>query len=651
MLAQVAGAQSGDAPPSAPHPAPGNAPAQPDAFPGVPVPEHATGPGVDYTLRASLDPTTHTIKGSGQITVRNTTDADLHELWVHLYMNAFKNADSRFLREPVGPFRGGGSVQSWGMIDVTRFAARGEDLWKKAELSTGRDTDETDVRVPLPFTVQKGGVLTIDVEFLTTLPSVVERTGFWGSYHFAGQWFPKIAKLEPTGTFAHFAFTHLTEFYANYGTYDVTVDVPSGFLMGATGPIVEQKDEGGRHTERHLQSNIHDFAFTAWDQFERSEQKVDGVNVTLLYPRGMQHTMQRELDAVSWALPHFSSAYGRYPYPVLTVVHPPDRARETGGMEYPTLITTGGPHYLPDGFLIGEEVTVHELGHQWFYGLVGSNENRYPFLDEGLNSFAEEDAMAAHYGPGSVVNMLDLQLSDIAVQAVSSRFAVHDDPVNLPADEFATGFNYGRLVYGRTATVLETLRRTYGREPTMNAMGLYTRKERFSHPTPDVFYDEIEKDLGEGARAFAEQALNSKGWVDYVVLSVAADQDSSAGVYDRDGKRETVQKGATGAARNGGSALIGRRGTLSLPVIIELTDTLGQKRRVNWDGKGEHYRVHYDGDAPLAYVVVDPDHAVLVDHNFLNNHMATSRAASPSAPRTFERAFYWAETLLSLVSP
>ncbi len=615
---------------------------------GVELPAHAQGPAVDYTLRATLDPKAHTITGVGTITVHNSTNADLRELWVHLYMNAFKNAGSRFLREPVGAFRGGGDVQSWGMIDVTRFRARGEDLWQNAELTTGRDSDETDVRVPLPFAVQKGGVLTIEVEFLTTLPSVVERTGFWGSYHFAGQWFPKIAKLEPNGTFTHFAFTHLTEFYANYGAYDITLDVPQGFVLGATGPITEAKDEGGRHVERHVQSDIHDFAFTAWDQFVRADRKIDDVSVALLFPRGMEHTMERELAAITWALPSFSAKYGRYPYPVLTVVHPPDRARETGGMEYPTLITTGGPHYLPDGFLIGEEVTVHELGHQWFYGLIGSNENRYPFLDEGLNSFAEADAMHEFYGESSVLDLMDLTLSDTAIQAVSSRYSVHDDPVNLPADEFATGFNYQRLVYGRTATVIETLKRTYG-DTVTTAMGKYARKQRFQHPTPEMFYQELGEAAGDDARAFAEHALNDKGWVDYVVLSVAADEESDAGVYDKNGKRETIARGA--AKGHGGTALIGKRGTLALPVDIELTDTNGEKRRVRWDGKGPHFRVRYDGDAPLAYVVVDPDHAVLVDHNFLNNHMATAKAKTNGAPRSTERAFFWAESLLLSVTP
>jgi hypothetical protein len=609
-------------------------------------------------MHASLDAAAHVIHGKGEITFVNTSNAKLYELWFHLYLNAFKNGRSRFLREPIGQFRGVGNVKSWGAIDVAKLVAHDgvhddADLWPKAELHVGSDPDETDVRVPLPQGLPIGQSLTLTVEWASKLPSVVERTGFDGSYHFAGQWFPKLAKLEADGHFAHFAFSHLSEFYADYGKYDVTIDVPQGFTIGATGPAVETRDDGGRHIERHVQDNVHDFAFTAWDGFEKSTRKIAGVDVTMLAPRGMSDTAQRELAAIDFALPYFGVKYGAYPYPVLTVVHPPDTARETGGMEYPTLITTGGPFYLPRGLRIGEEVTVHELGHQWFYGLVATNENKYPFLDEGLNSYAEQDALARFLGPGSVADMFDLTLSDIAVQAVSSRFAVHDDKVDLPADEFATGFDYGRLVYGRTATIMESARRTWGEDTIDGALGFYTRDHRFAHPVPADLYAELSLHAGDDARHFCETALEDKGWVDFVVLSAQPEiEGEPPGLYDRNGTRETVPSiRSSNEMHHRATALIGRRGTLVMPVDIDLIDANGGKRRVRWDGHGDHFRVQWQGDAPLAFVVVDPDHAVLVDHNYLNNHYALGTASRPGAPRTLERAFYWAEALVLGAQP
>src|SRR4029078_11845065 len=135
-----------------------------------------------------------------------------------------------------------------------------KDLWPTAETHRPGDEDETDARVPLPKAVGPGESITLDVAWDDKLPSVVERTGYDNTFHFAGQWFPKIARLEPDGRWAHFPFHRFAEFYSDFGTYDVPLDVPEAFSIGATGPVVESKFENGRRLERHLQGDIHDFA-------------------------------------------------------------------------------------------------------------------------------------------------------------------------------------------------------------------------------------------------------------------------------------------------------------------------------------------------------------------------------------------------------
>src|SRR5205823_3743527 len=139
------------------------------------------------------------------------------------------------------------------------------DLWPSAQLQRPNDADETDARVPLPRAVDPGEAITLEVTWDDKLSSIVERTGHDGSFHMVAQWFPKIAKLEDDGQFAHFPFHHLAEFYADFGRYDVTVDVPESFTVGATGPLIDSKIENGRRFEHHAQTDIHDFAWTAWD--------------------------------------------------------------------------------------------------------------------------------------------------------------------------------------------------------------------------------------------------------------------------------------------------------------------------------------------------------------------------------------------------
>jgi hypothetical protein len=622
------------------------APQPPPAWPGDDALRAHADDVVDYTWRATLDPVAHTVHAEGTIRWRNTSARPVRELWVHLYLNAFKNERSNFLRERVGG-RGGAPLEHPGSIDVARMTRVGPDgtrreLWPLAELARPGDDDETDARVPLPEEVRPGETVELDVVFDDALPSLVERTGFVGSLHFIGQWFPKIARLEPDGTWAHFPFHHLSEFYADFGTYDVTLDVPASYVVGATGALVESHIERGRRIERRVQRDIHDFAWTAWDGWQTLTERVDGVDVEVLYPPHFDAVAYRDLAAVRVALPYESARYGRYPYRILTVVHAPDDAVEVGGMEYPTLITTEGPWTTPAALRLPEIVTVHELGHQWFYGLVATNEAAWPFLDEGVNQYAEADAMGAWLGEGSALDAFGLRVSDAALQLVGARGAEHDEPIAQAAQAFTTGANYGKLVYARTAALLETLARVYGRDALARALGLYARRTRFGHPGPDEFLSAIAGELGEDAAATLRTGLFDRGWVDYAVEGVSTEEGSSAaGVAARQ---------ARPALAWDGSALVRRRGTLSFPVDVELELEDGSTRREHWDGRGDSFRVRWHGPERLAAVTVDPDDRIGIDAD-LGNNRASVRNTRPWPWRWFERTTYWMELALDLVSP
>jgi Peptidase family M1 domain len=610
---------------------------------------------VDYVLRAKLDPILHLVHGEGTIHFRNASTASVHELWIHLYLNAFKNDRSVFLREPIGGFRGTAPIRDWGTIDIQKLTLREAgaaptELWPNAEIHREGDADETDARVPLPHALAPGETLDLDVVWDDKLPSILERTGYLGSFHFAGQWFPKLARLEPSGQWAHFPFHHLAEFYADFGSYDVTLDVPSSFVVGATGPAVETQVKDGRRIERHVQGDIHDFAWTAYDRFDERRETVDGVLVKVLYPTGYGAAAARELAAMRFAIPHFRSLYGPYPYSVLTLVHPPHGAEEAGGMEYPTLITTGGAWYEPKVARLLELVTVHEFGHQYFYGLIATDETTWPFLDEGINSYAEAETLEAWLGPGSAGALGGFTLSDRSIQSVFGNLAEHDEPIAQPASEFRSGGDYSLLVYERTAAVLETLRRTYGDAPVANALRLYTAKYRFMHPRPDDLIACFESEVGIRAADALRTALFDKGWVDYAVTSVSTKrEEASAGIFDDGGKRQTLPSGALIGSSYEGWVLVTRRGTLSFPVDIELTLEDGTTQRLHWSGEGDSVRLPYKGPLDLRGAVVDPDRNVILDDNPTNNH--ASRSGARHAPRVTERLAYWGALLLQAIAP
>ncbi|HSO40000.1 MAG TPA: M1 family metallopeptidase [Labilithrix sp.] len=631
------------------------APATTPSAPDVPMLEHPEKV-VDYTLRAKLDPAAHTVHGEGTITWRNVSRTSVSELWMHLYLNAFKNQSSVFMRAPIGGFRGSTIPKEWGTIDVRKLTwldgAEKRDLWSTVELHRKDDEDETDARIPLPRPVAAGETITLEVVWDDKLPAIVERTGFDGSFHMVAQWFPKLAKIEADGTFAHFPFHHLGEFYADYGSYDVTVDVPESFTIGATGPATESKVEGGRRVERHVQADIHDFAWTAWDRFVTRKETIDGVACTILYPPGYDDHAERELATMRFAIPHYGARYGKYPYGVLTLVHPPASAPEAGGMEYPTLITTGSPSFTPNGANFPEVVTIHEFGHQYFYGLIGSHETKWPFLDEGLNSYAETEALRVWKGPANAIDLFGLSIGDVESQAERARHSVHDDRVAQPAYAFGSGTSYGALVYSRTDALLETLRRVYGDASMQRMMGAYARRFRFKHPVPQDFVQAVQREMGNEAGEIVRASLFDKGWIDFKVEAMSSHVvRAAAGLFDVGGKRETIPADRETAGKYTGWVLVIKRGTLNVPVEVELISEDGARVRVPWDGATDSIRVPYSGSSALRAAVIDPDHRVLLDQDPANDFATASGHAGGGAPRTLERATYWAELVMGAVGP
>ncbi len=660
--AAVSAASAAASAPAPPPPAPVQS-LRPDAPPRDVGPRYDTDSSLpahaddvaSYDMHARFDAKARTITGKATIRWRNASTEPAHELWLHLYMNAFKNDRTLFLRSPFGGGRSGDKASDWGYIDVKKLSVRelgGADLWPAADKhSPGDADDQTDIRVPLPEPVAPSQNVTIDVTWDERLPAIVERTGYAGSFVMAGQWFPKLARREADGTWVHFAFNAQSEFYADYGHYAVTLDVPASMTVGATGVRVSSRVTGDRRVDRYEIDSVHDFAWTAWDRFKQRRERIDGVDVQLLYPPGHERNADSELDALRFALPYFSRLFGKYPYPTLTVVHPPEYARNAGGMEYPTLITTGGPWYADYlGVRAVEDVTIHELGHQWFYGLVGTDEHAWPFLDEGLNTFAEACAMRAHYGDASLVALPGLSLSDEALRRSIAIAYGHDQVVALPAAQFASFTHMGALVYARTGVIMNTLAGVYGKQRVLGALGRYARRYRFEHPGPRHFIAVMREVLGDEAAQNLERALFERGWVDYVARDLqSAPAGRPAGVFDRKSGRELVPTPPDlPPAQWVGRVLVFRHGDLAFPVDVDLVTDDGQHVRKHWNGREQWTSIDYKGSRPLVSAVVDPERRVSIDDSLLDNAQRRHRAG-PS--RTLERAIYAGQLLLGALAP
>jgi hypothetical protein len=592
----------------------------------------STPPVASYTLRAELDASEHVIHGSGEIRWVNSSAHPVQELYLHLYLNAFEGPQTLFYRNPARRARGGAPFRRPGHIQLERIVARqlaDADLLPALEPhSPGDPQDGTDRRLPLPRPIAPGESLTLDVRWTSLLPELSIRTGFIGDFHFVGQWFPKLARLEPDGEWAHFPFDPLSEFYSDYGNYDVTLDVPEQMVVGATGHLSSESRSAGRRTLRYQVDSVHDFAWTAWPLFRQREERIAGIDVHLLYPPGYEHDAAVTLDVLRRALPHYGARYGSYPYADLTVVHPPAAALEAGGMEYPSLITTGGLWHESYWSRAVEYVTVHELGHQWFYGLLASNEHRWPFLDEGLNSYAESVALREFFGATASATPLGIELSGEALRRYVMLSRSASFPLALSAPDYPSMHDLGSIVYQRTALLFQTLANVYGEAHVAEGLRRYAVGQRFGHPTPDDLLAALAETLPPGALDNTRQALFEGHGVNYVLSELESAPLAGGLVESR--------------------VRVNRYGQLQFPVTLALRTAAGEQLTEVWDSAEQSHDFIHRGPSPIVSALIDPEVRVLLDDNLLDN-AASAQPSVPLAP--YERSLAALQWLGGLLGP
>ena len=588
----------------------------------------------DYTLTATLDPVGHTVRADGTIRWTNPSTVAVSELWLHQYLNGFAGPRTYFMRTrsgdawPAHPPR-------WGRLAVESLrTADGVDLLATATHDPAVPDDTSQLHVALPRAVPPGASITLAVRFTATLPEAVARTGYHGTFHMVAQWFPKVAVLERDGTWSHFPFHANSEFYADFGQYDVRIRYPRGYVVGATGPRVEGPAlVDGLMEERHVIEGVHDFAFAAWNRFRRADRTIGRVNVHVLHAPGDERSAARSLEVMAGALPAFERRFGEYPYRVLTIVLPPPGAEATAGMEYPTLITTGAQWWLPRRVRDVEYVTLHEFGHQYFYGMVASNEHRYPFLDEGFCEYATARVMEDLFGRGGPIVDLPLagpRFDTWAWEALGSAGVAHPLPLDLGADEYPSWGRYGEHVYSRTAIVLRTLERRVGTRVFAATLRAYVDRARYTHPTPEAFYAVVRERLGAPWEAFVRTAFETPWRYNLAVTEAVSARDPGG--------------------RWRGRAVIDREGPFALPVNVVFTDVRGRRRVVRIPNDRPVTVVPYEGDAALRSVSVDPEDTIPLELRRLDNARMAHERTAPVLPLV-GRVAYWVALALGSVGP
>src|SRR5580698_1056699 len=426
---------------------------------------------VAYQIEAKLDATKHAIAASETLTYKNLTGQAQQTFPFHLYLNAFQPQSTFMTEVRRSGTRGNGPDSDWdakhfGSISVDKLeVANAGDLTNTMEFLQPDDhntDDHTVFQVTLPKPVAPGASVEFHIVFHDVLPRVVERTGYAHDFDMVGQWFPKVGVWWKNAWNCH-QFHANSEFFADFGTFDVKVTVPQNEIVGAGGDLVSSvNNSDGTKTLTYHSEDVHDFSWTASPSFTVVEDSWTGsqgpVKIHLLISPGHESSAQRYIKVAKGSLQLFDEWYGPYPYDRLTMVDPPHGGADAGGMEYPTLITLGTSVHMPQGVLAPEIVTEHEFGHQYWYGMVATNEFEEAWLDEGINSYTEVKVMDELYGAEtSAVHERYANLGDGPFERVSYLTAPDLDPVTRFAWKFRDESSYGAVTYGKSAMLLATL--------------------------------------------------------------------------------------------------------------------------------------------------------------------------------------------------
>jgi hypothetical protein len=601
-----------------------------------------------YAITARLIPEARAIRGRAVITWRNTSSRPTNELQFHLYWNAWRDAESTWLRER----RLAGTYteprpDAWSAIDITAIQVKGTD-GTAIDVSPqqsfiapddGNAADRTVMRVPLPFQVGPNEATEIVVEWIARIPRPFARTGYVDDYYFIAQWFPKLGVLEDTGWNTH-QFHAATEFYADFGVYDVGLTVPAGFVVGASGRQTGRHENGdGTVTHQYRGEDIHDFAWTASPRFLDLTRRFEHatlppVDVRLLLQPERGGQAERYFSIINATLRLYGEWFGAYPYGYLTVIDP---AFQSGsdGMEYPTLVTGRGRWLAPASVQVPEMTTSHEVGHEWWYGMVATNEFEHAWMDEGINTYATARVLEEVFNPNRVELRYFGGFVPWAFDAVpfsrleNDRLAGYRD--NAESDAQADpSYRYWPATatftsYNKTALWLHTLERHLGWPVVQRALSTYFERWKFRHPRPDDFFAIVNEVSGQDMTWFFDQVYRSSNVFDYGVDRLSSERDGES-------FRTNV--------------VVRRYGEATFPVDVVTTFENGEAARERWNGAERRMIYTYERPSRAVSVRVDPDRVLLLDINYTNNSQTLTPRAAEAGLEWSLRWMVWLQDLM-----
>lgn len=491
---------------------------------------------VDHNISVTLDTATHQLKSFETVAYINNSPNSLTEIWFHIWPNAFKNNKTGYGKEAILH----GNEKYFNAVEKDRGELTGLDFMVNGTAAKWEEHPVYNdiIRLILPAPLESGAKAIITTPFVVKLPWLFSRMGVNENIYSVTQWYPKPAVYDVNG-WNTFPYQDQGEYYSEFGTYEVAITLPAGFRVGATGKMLDSSEwrwmekiaagdtvRKGNETQKTLhfyQENIPDFAWFASPDFKITMAEVvlpDSHRIKTMVFNKVKYNSKKIVkknektisSAIEKALKYYSKRVGNYPYDYCSVVIGP--LQGAGGMEYPMITICGDA---------SEATVIHEVGHNWFQCMLGSQERNNPWMDESINTFYHTQAASdkeKEFSPGDKI--------DPSSELLQFRFT-HDIGLFQDGDLHSSEYhpnNYGTIVYAANPRRFMYLQEFLGRRVFDSCMKYYFVKWQFKHPLPDDIQSAFESISHKNLSWFFKDLMGQSA-PDYAIQSVKRNKTES----------------------------------------------------------------------------------------------------------------------------
>jgi len=550
-----------------------------------------------YQMEARLDTAEHKIYAAERIAFLNPTMDTLNQISFHLYPNAFRDTSSIYARKDLNARQ---NIFSGNRADLKVSKIMLDGILVDSSKITESGT-LLYVSLPRPLPPDDSILIALDFELL--IPKHIMRIGYneKGNY-LISHWHPILCGYQ-NGRLIDNEYYPQSEFFSNFASYDVTLKIPSGFAVGATGELSLVAEDSNRAVWHAKADTVIDFAFACGPAFELFESDTLGIKINYLLEKENAKFQTSTDNAVKYSLAYCSERLFKYPYRTFTLV---DFDMGAQGMELPGMNVIS----FPEGRIISGArpilwfVIAHEAAHEWFYGTVATNEAEEPWLDEAFATYWASRIMEAQQDSLKYISIFGYRAPINTLDHILALMGKAEWPVNLKSWDYPDDFSYSTAVYFRASAVLQTLEQMLGRAAFDSALGIYANRFRFKHPAERDFYDSIEKSARFDLDPFFAQFIAGTARVDYAIRNIEYNSNAEP--------NETYSIKVTA----------GREFDGILPHRIEIGLENGAILDTHWDGAARTAIFEFTANSKPEYAKIGfGETPYALDENLGNNSM------------------------------